>query len=101
MNAFIVMVLVPEMTGTVADQLAVPAAVPELPVELLHVTEVTSLDAVPEMARVSAEVETMVKAGVVIFRAGGLPDGGVAGAVGVAGVGGVVGVVGLEAGGAA
>jgi hypothetical protein len=91
------MLLVPVISGTVADQFAVPPAVPEPPVELVHVTDVTSLDAVPAIAMLSADVETIVKPGVVILRLGGAAAGG-GGAVGVVGE---LGVVGGEAGGAA
>jgi len=68
--------LVPGTSGTFADQLVVPVAVPVDAVELLQVTEVTSPEAVPMIAIVAAEVETIVNPGEVIFRPGGAPDGG-------------------------
>lgn len=76
MNARTVMLLVPDTSGTVADQLAVPLAVPDPPVELDHVTEVTSPDAVPAMVIEAAEVDTIVNPGEVIFKAGGPAAGG-------------------------
>ena len=88
MKAFTVMVFVPVTSGTLADHAAAPLAVPELPVELLHVTLVVSAEAVPLIATIDADVETILKPGDVIFSAGGALEGGV-GAVGV----GVVGVV--------
>ncbi len=75
-----VMVLVPATSGTLAIQLAVPAALPEAPTELLQVTEVVSAEAVPPIAMPAAEVETTVSAGEVIFNAGGaVGAGGLAG----------------------
>ena len=53
-----------------------PVAVPDEPVELLQVTDVTSADAVPLMAMAAAEVETIVNPGDVIFKPGGAPDAG-------------------------
>jgi len=87
LNAFTVIVFVPGINGTFADHVAVPVAVPPPPVELLHVTLVVFADAVPLTIIVAAEVETMVKPGEVIFRAGGVPAGDV-GATGAPGVGG-------------
>jgi hypothetical protein len=51
----------------------VPPATPELPVEVLHVTEETALLslAVPLTVRVAEDVETMVEAGEPIFKTGG------------------------------
>jgi len=48
---------------------------------LLQVTEVASADAVPPMAMVGAEIETIVNAGEVIFMPGGVPDTGEDGGV--------------------
>src|SRR5581483_9056773 len=60
-----------------AVQADVPLAAPDDPVELLQVTEVTSAGAVPLTAMLAAEVDTMVKAGDVMFRFGGAPELGV------------------------
>jgi hypothetical protein len=95
LNAFTVTVFVPSTSATFADHAAVPVAVPDEPVELPHVIEVASVDAVPLTVIVGAEVETTVNAGDVIFRAGGPPDddaGFAGGAVG----GGEPGVPGLD-----
>ena len=57
-----------------ADQEAVPAATPALPVELVHLTAVTATLslAVPLMAMVDALVDTMVNPGDVICSEGGV-----------------------------
>jgi hypothetical protein len=74
-----------------ADQDAVPAATPEPPVELVHLTAVTATlsPAVPLMAIAGALVEVMVNPGDLICSVGGVVSP-FAGGVGV-GVGGGVG----------
>jgi hypothetical protein len=78
--------LSPATRGTCADQLVVPAAVPEPPVDVDHVTEVTPelSAAVPVTVRNAAVVLRMVEAGEVIRSEGGV---GLALTGGVAGVG--------------
>jgi hypothetical protein len=78
--------LSPVTRGTCADQLVVPAAVPEPPVDVDHVTEVTPelSAAVPVTVRDAAVVLRIVEAGEVIRSDGGV---GLALTVGVPGVG--------------
>ena len=91
------MVLVPTSRGTLADQAVVPDAMPEDPVELLHLTELTATLslALPAMASDETVVELMVNPGESIDSVGATVS--VAGVgVGfgvVGGVGGVVAVV--------
>ena len=56
-----VTVLVPTSSGTVADHADVPEAVPELPVEVVHLTAETPTlsEAVPLMTREALAVETI------------------------------------------
>src|SRR5580700_2704796 len=59
--------------GSEADQVVVPAAVPEPPVEVVHCTDATpavSL-AVPLKVRFAEDVETIVELGEIIVRLGG------------------------------
>ena len=76
----------PVTRGTCADQLVVPAAVPEPPVDVDHVTEVIPKlsAAVPITVRDAAVALMMVDAGEVIRSDGGV---GLALTVGVTGVG--------------
>ena len=94
------MVLVPTNRGTFADQAVVPDAMPEDPVELLHLIELTATLslALPATASDEAVVEPMLNAGESIDSVGGTVS--VAGVGvgfgvvgGVGGVGGVAGVV--------
>jgi hypothetical protein len=68
---------VPTSSGTRADQLAVPAAVPEIPVEVFHWTAVTATvsAAVPLTTRNAAEVARMVEPGERIRSVGGVRSG--------------------------
>ena len=75
----------PDNRGTLADHAVVPPAVPDAPDELLQLTVLTSLDAVPAMLIDAADVDTMVNAGEVIFSEGGAPLGPLGG-VGLEGV---------------
>ena len=64
----------PTSSGTLADHLLVPEAVPEYPVELLHFTAATptlSL-AVPLNASEAEDVATIVNPGEVILSDGGV-----------------------------
>ena len=73
--------LVPTRSGTLADQLAVPDAMPALPVELVHFTAATvalSL-AVPLIVMLAEEVETIVDPGDLMLRDGGVVSGAVGG----------------------
>ena len=66
--------LLPTRSGTLADQLRVPEAVPEYPVELLHFTAATptlSL-AVPLTAMEAEDVATIVNPGERILSDGGV-----------------------------
>ena len=66
--------LVPTRSGTLADHLLVPAAVPEYPFEVVHCTDTTptlSL-AVPLTAIEAEDVATIVNPGETIFRDGGV-----------------------------
>jgi hypothetical protein len=95
--------LSPVSRGTCADQLVVPQAVPEPPVDVVHCTAATPTlsDAVPVTVSHAADVLTIVEPGEVIRREGGAASVLVAGVVGVgAGVTGVrAGVAGVCAGG--
>jgi hypothetical protein len=87
------MVFVPTSKGMVGTfHCAVPVALPEAPVELDHVSEVTPAVAVPLNAMVAVDVETMVIAGEVMVSDGGPAGGVVTGGVVTGGVvtGGVV-----------
>ena len=66
------MLLVPTSSGTSAVQLVVPVAVPDLPVEVVHVTLTTPMLslAVPVSLMLAAEVSTLVAAGLVILMSG-------------------------------
>jgi hypothetical protein len=73
--ARIVIVFVPTNSGMGAVfQLVVPVAVPEPPVELVHVTVVTPAlsEAVPVKTTVAADVATFVPAGDMIVSVGGV-----------------------------
>ena len=59
------MLLVPLISGTVADHESVPEAVPLPPVELLQMTDVALVD-VPLIWMLLADVEMMVNPGDVI-----------------------------------
>ena len=66
--------LLPTSSGTVADHLLVPEAVPEYPVELIHFTAATptlSL-AVPLNAMEAEDVATIVSPGDMILSDGGV-----------------------------
>ena len=92
-----VIALLPTSSGTVADHLVVPEAVPEYPVELVHFTAATptlSL-AVPLIAMEAEEVDTIVNPGATILSDGGV----VSPLVGGVAAGGCTG--GVAAGGAA
>jgi len=98
-NAVTMMVLVPSsrgMAGTIHE--VVPAAVPELPVEFVQVTEVTLAVAVPLMAMLGSVVATMVIPGELMLSEGGPEDVGTAGVVGSAGAAGAIGSVGIVGG---
>jgi hypothetical protein len=87
-----VITLVPVSSGTVAFQALVPLAIPESPVELAHLTEVTPTlsEAVPLKTRLDAVVETIVDPGEPIVNDGGVvsaPPGGGLGVGGGSGVG--------------
>ena len=91
--------LLPTRSGTLADQLRVPEAVPEYPVELVHFTAATptlSL-AVPLTAMVAEDVATMVNPGETILSDGGVASALAAGCTGGAAAGGCTG--GATAGG--
>ena len=77
--------MVPTRRGTLADQAVVPAAIPDDPVELVHLTEVTATLslALPAMAMDEAVVELMVNPGESIDSVGATVS--VAGGVGVGG----------------
>jgi hypothetical protein len=66
-----VTVLFPTNKGITADHDVVPVAVPELPVDVVHCTEVTPSPAVPLKEIFAAEVDTIVEAGEVIEIVGG------------------------------
>jgi hypothetical protein len=69
-----VIALVPTSSGTLADHLPVPEAVPEYPVELVHFTAATptlSL-AVPLTAMEAEDVATIVNAGETMLSDGGV-----------------------------
>ena len=89
--------VVPTSSGTSADQLLVPEAPPELPVEADHRTIVTptSSSAVPLMVIEAEEVDTMLEPGDVMRNEGGVrsepPCGGAGGGGAVGGCGGGVG----------
>jgi hypothetical protein len=73
--ARIVIVFVPTSRGIGGVfQVVVPVAVPEPPVELVHVTEVTPTlsDAVPEKTMVAEDATTLVLAGERMARVGGV-----------------------------
>src|SRR5690349_3982438 len=72
-----------------AVQDAAPDASPELPVEFVHLTDVTLPEAVPLMVMLASEVETMLRDGETIMSAGD-PNTGGAGGVGGGGFGGGV-----------
>jgi len=81
--------LVPISSGACADQLIVPEAAPEGPVEVDHVTAVTptlSL-AVPVIEIVCPDVDTMVEPGDTTTSVGGVVSLPPAGADGVGGAG--------------
>ena len=85
--------LLPTRSGTLADQLRVPEAVPEYPVELLHFTAATptlSL-AVPLTAMEAEDVATMVDPGETILSDGGVVSAPAAGCTGGAAAGGCTG----------
>ena len=83
------MVLFPSNSGIpAAVHDSVPVALPEAPVELVQVTEVTLADAVPLSVMLASDVETMLIGGEVIANDGG-PEG--VGGVGGAGGGGATG----------
>ena len=67
----------PTSSGTVADQLLVPEAVPESPVELVHFTAATPTlsVAVPLTAMETKDVATTVNAGETILSDGGVVSG--------------------------
>ena len=96
-------VLLPTSSGTLADQFAVPEAVPASPPEVVHFTEVTATLslAAPLIVRLAAVVETMVDPGELMFSDGGVVScPGLAGDVGAGvGAGGVGAGVGAGAGG--
>ena len=99
------MTLSPTSSGTVADQPAVPAASPALPVEVVHFTAVTPTlsPATPLTVIAAEEVEMMLKPGDRMVSDGGVlsePAGGCTGVVGGVG-GGDGGDVGGAAGGCA
>jgi hypothetical protein len=68
-----VTVVVPTISGTAADQLLVPEAAPEPPVELDQLTAVTPTlsAAVPLMVIEAEEVDTMLAAGDAMRNEGG------------------------------
>ena len=81
------MVFVPTSKGMAGTfHCAVPVALPEAPVELDHVSEVTPAVAVPLNAMVAVDVETMVIAGEVMVSDGGPAGGVVTGGVVTGGV---------------
>jgi len=89
-QAYTVTTFVPTSTGACRLQYAVPDAVPEAPVEVVHVTAVTPTlsFAVPLTAMLVEDVETIVEAGETMRSVGGvvsLPVEGEAGADGVDG----------------
>jgi hypothetical protein len=93
------MVLAPSSSGIAATvHEAVPAALPELPVEFVQVTEVTLAVAVPLMVMLWSPVATMVIPGEVILSDGGPEGVGVVGLVGLVGAVGVIGSVGMVGG---
>ncbi len=95
-NALTMIVLVPSSRGIAAAvHEVVPAALPELPVEFVHVTEVTLAVAVPVMVMLGSAVATMVIPGEVMLSDGG-PE--VVGGVGSAGSVGMIGSVGMVGG---
>jgi hypothetical protein len=67
---------VPTSKGTEADQIEVPVAVPELPVEVDHLTDATAVSslAVPAILSAAAVVEMMLKVGDTIESEGGVPS---------------------------
>src|SRR5205823_174342 len=89
--------------GTVADQCAVPEAMPASPPDVVHFTAATPVLslAAPPMARVAAVVETMLVPGEVTLSDGGVvSDRGLAGGVVGGGTGvGAGGGTGVGAGG--
>ena len=94
-NAVTVMLLLPTRSGTAADHVPVPAAVPPSPNPLAHFTPATPTlsVAVPLMVMVDADVEVIVVGGERIVNAGGTVSGPFDGGVGLgAGVGVGVGV---------
>src|ERR1035441_1869457 len=96
-----VIALLPTSSGTVADHLVVPEAVPEYPVELVHFTAATptlSL-AVPLIAMEAEEVDTIVNPGATILSDGGVVSPLVGGVAAGGCTGGCTG--GVAAGGAA
>src|ERR1017187_3681056 len=96
-----VIALLPTSSGTVADHLVVPEAVPEYPVELVHFTAATptlSL-AVPLIAMEAEEVDTIVNPGATILSDGGVVSPLVGGVAAGGTAGGSAGVVGGGAAG--
>jgi hypothetical protein len=98
-----VITLLPTSSGTLADHFVVPEAVPESPVEVVHVTAATptlSL-AVPLTAMEAADVATIVNPGETMLSDGGVVSPlvgvgvGVGAGVGTAGVGAGVGTTGV------
>ena len=89
--------LSPTSKGTTADQLAVPAAAPEAPVDVVHCTDATATlsVAVPPIVRDASEVLTRLNAGETIRNEGGVTSPAGVGCAEVAGAGsdGVDGVV--------
>ena len=72
-KARIVTVVFPINSGTAADQLAVPDAMPELPLDVLQATETTPTlsEAVPAIVIEDLYTETMVDPGDTILSDGG------------------------------
>lgn len=82
----------PTNKGIAADHVLVPEAVPEPPVEVVHLTDVTATlsEAVPLNAMDAAEVDAIVRDGALICIVGdvvSLPAGGFGGGTGAGGVG--------------
>jgi hypothetical protein len=92
-KARMVTTLLPTSSGTLADHLLVPEAVPEYPVELVHFTAATptlSL-AVPLTAMEEEDVATMVDPGETIVSDGGVVSALAVGCTGGAATGGTTG----------